>query len=631
MKLIKEHLDIGVEIWTKESSGYSHKDELLPCKIIGFSESKTSVMINNQADGHCGNSNYYYDKQGSSLGDYNGKGINDRRYILISDIERIAYPNLSKFIGRKVRTLRESLYGGSLVVGEIGTITNMSMINFPSSSGYLATNLFYQKKIWDAFELLPEDYKEETEIKSDIKKDDKGRPLKEFVIGQWYTNPLNSSGKGEYKYARVSGCRINQAVSERYHYNTVRFDAFTNDFEELLIETESNSNTDYDQRMELVIPPAIKTMAKKVEPIQSNPFKVGDEVEFTSLDRDSVPNDLWIGIDGKISLIGRYTIGKSYKVEKIDNTSVLLNNDNYVSYLIPVMLLKKYEEKQEEVLKYFDGTPLVDVKPGWYINNTGQNSKKYVKISHRELQGPSSDNDYYQRVYYDAFTDDFIDIESVKPNYWANENLNRTLIPISDKEIREIKKKNTTSTSVKMYDANTPLKEFKVGEWYKSPGPHLFKKETLDNGDPATYVKVCEVNIETDFSGKYFYNRVRFNQITHDFINIEAIEESVWANGDLDKKATHIDERKIAKIKEESYRPKITEEAGFFPDTSGFDPYIMEEKSTDKFFGIPMKEARSVFYVDPPEEKTQENLLDKYEHQVIKLTKPRTKNKLIIL
>ena len=45
-----------------------------------------------------------------------------------------------------------------------------------------------------------------------------------------------------------------------------------------------------------------------------------------------------------------------------------------------------------------------------------------------------------------------------------------------------------------------------------------------------------------------------------------------------------------------------------------------------------MEEVRSVFYVDPSEEKTQkENLLDKYEHQVIKLSKPRTKNKLIIL
>ena len=92
--------------------------------------------------------------------------------------------------------------------------------------------------------------------------------------------------------------------------------------------------------------------------------------------------------------------------------------------------------------------------------------------------------------------------------------------------------------------------------------------------------------------------------------NIETIKEDYWANGDFDVKATHIDEKKIARIKEEACRPKITEECGTFP----------------------LEEARSVFYVDPSEEKTQkENLLDKYEHQVIKLSKPRTKNKLIIL
>ena len=67
MKLIEEHLDVGVEVWTKKSSGYTHKNESIPCKIIGFNESKSAVMIDNEAS--C-DGNYYYDKQGSSLGKY---------------------------------------------------------------------------------------------------------------------------------------------------------------------------------------------------------------------------------------------------------------------------------------------------------------------------------------------------------------------------------------------------------------------------------------------------------------------------------------------------------------------------------------------------------------------------------
>ena len=127
-----------------------------------------------------------------------------------------------------------------------------------------------------------------------------------------------------------------------------------------------------------------------------------------------------------------------------------------------------------------------------------------------------------------------------------------------------------------------------------------------------------------------YHQQVFYDAFTDNFIDIE-FKKGYWAAEYLNRSLIKISDKEIEEIKQEFYRPKITEECGTFPpNITG----IRQDGSSiysKEFLGIPMEEAR-LFYVDPVEEKTQEeNLLDKYEHQVIKLSKPRTKNKLIIL
>lgn len=621
MKLIEEHLDIGTKIWTKEGSDYIHEDDSIPCTIIGFNKTKTAALIDNQLNGHSGSDRYYYDKKRNSLGNYNEKEISDRKYISLRDIERIAYPNLSKFIGRKVKLLVGKLIGGSVISGDIGIIKNSDTIDFPSHMNYCATNLFEKKDYWDKFELLPEDYKE-AELKSDIKLDDKGRLLKEFVVGQWYTNPLKYGTRENYKYARVSECIIRSSTGNRYYYNSMQFDAFTTDFEDIVYDIECIANTNYDQEMELVIQPP----AKKLKPILSNPFKTGDVVEFISLDQDSVPQEIWSRLGGIFNIENEYSLDTSYKVEGSSNeVSVILRGNKSTTYTIPVILLKKYEKR-----KYYDGTPIIDLKPGWYTNRTSKSSKKYVRIERIELI-TNTDGSTTQKVHYNAFTNDFINIES-HSDYWSANTIHKLATPISDKEIEEIKKQNTKS-SVKKYSDGSSLKEFKIGEWYKSPY-NWIKTEMVDKSH-ALYVRVSKV-IQYK-NGSYYYNEVFFDKLTRDFIHYDNANThdgiGNWANNEFDKRATYIDFKESCRIRERACRPKITEESG--PSTGkfliGFDPYIdnteecriqlkpWQEKYLEEVF-----DYTKIF-------KKEENLLDKYEHQVIKLTKPRTKNKFIIL
>ena len=159
MKLIKEHLDIGVEVWLK--SHYTHKNPDIPCTIIGFERNKSDSMMVDNCNMHSGNRDYYYKKNSSELLPIPEDQPYDKMFILECMIERIAYPDLSKFIGRKVKSLVDNLFSGDLKKGDIGIIMHSSHIKFPKQN-ILCSQLFYGKDEWNKFELLPEECKLET-------------------------------------------------------------------------------------------------------------------------------------------------------------------------------------------------------------------------------------------------------------------------------------------------------------------------------------------------------------------------------------------------------------------------------------------------------------------------------------
>lgn len=117
-----------------------------------------------------------------------------------------------------------------------------------------------------------------------VKKDDKGRPLKTFEIGKWYINPCYPLIDGiKYKYFRVSS--VEQIKTLDYWYNKFEFDKVADENWNIVDVKKTQSNTNFDQEMQLAENPFQKSLVGRylralTDSPQSTPFKKGEYVKI---------------------------------------------------------------------------------------------------------------------------------------------------------------------------------------------------------------------------------------------------------------------------------------------------------------------------------------------------------------
>ena len=120
--------------------------------------------------------------------EYDGWYFRNTDYVLK---EQEYFNDLSQHIGRYIRALIDNPHSGSRVYkGDVGKIINTYQVDFPNRKGYSCTCALDKNHLGTKYELLPEDYSPEQEIKeSSI----------EFIPGKWYKF-LNGSLKfGKYE------------------------------------------------------------------------------------------------------------------------------------------------------------------------------------------------------------------------------------------------------------------------------------------------------------------------------------------------------------------------------------------------------------------------------------------------
>lgn len=104
------------------------------------------------------------------------------------------FPDLSQHIGRYIRALVDNPHlGNEVKKGDIGKIINKGQVDFPNRKGYSCTCALYKNYLGVKYELLPEDYSPEQEVKN---------PSVEFIPGKWY-NFTTMKGKHNL-YVKVS-------------------------------------------------------------------------------------------------------------------------------------------------------------------------------------------------------------------------------------------------------------------------------------------------------------------------------------------------------------------------------------------------------------------------------------------
>jgi hypothetical protein len=88
------------------------------------------------------------------------------------------FDDLSQHIGRYIRALVDNPHLGSGVKkGDVGKIFSSSKVDFPNSKNYSCSNALSEGTLGIRYELLPEDYSPEQEVKE---------PNIEFIPGKWY-------------------------------------------------------------------------------------------------------------------------------------------------------------------------------------------------------------------------------------------------------------------------------------------------------------------------------------------------------------------------------------------------------------------------------------------------------------
>jgi hypothetical protein len=127
--------------------------------------------------------------------------------------------------------------------------------------------------------------------------DDKNRPLKEFKVGSWYSNPkitwVSLTNGNKAKFFKIAKCEVK--LIGNYYYNSICFDAHADSDWNIKANDREQSNADYDQDMAEVFPVVkskryIKTMEffnQLREPEKSQAIANYDE-EFNNI----VPDDL---------------------------------------------------------------------------------------------------------------------------------------------------------------------------------------------------------------------------------------------------------------------------------------------------------------------------------------------------
>jgi hypothetical protein len=127
--------------------------------------------------------------------------------------------------------------------------------------------------------------------------DDKNRPLKEFKVGSWYSNPkitwVSLTNGNKAKFFKIAKCEVK--LIDNYYYNSICFDAHADSDWNIEANNREQSNAGYDQDMAEVFPVVkskryIKTMEffnQLREPEKSQAIANYDE-EFNNI----VPDDL---------------------------------------------------------------------------------------------------------------------------------------------------------------------------------------------------------------------------------------------------------------------------------------------------------------------------------------------------
>ena len=108
--------------------------------------------------------------------EYDGWLFQNTDYVLKEQQEY--FNDLSQHIGRYIRALVDNPHSGSEVKeGDIGKIINRDQADFPNHKGYYCTEALREDYLGTRYELLPEDYSPEQEVKE---------PNIEFIPGKWY-------------------------------------------------------------------------------------------------------------------------------------------------------------------------------------------------------------------------------------------------------------------------------------------------------------------------------------------------------------------------------------------------------------------------------------------------------------
>ena len=133
--------------------------------------------------------------------------------------------------------------------------------NHSVSCDYIASNDFEKHALEHPVEdlseiqdLLPDRHPDK---QAKVYLDDEGRPLKEFKVGSWYTNPCfkrKHSNGNPACFFRVSSCKREVGYDGKYYFNTLEFDEVADKDWNIEARKNSHSNTDYDQEMVEVFP-----------------------------------------------------------------------------------------------------------------------------------------------------------------------------------------------------------------------------------------------------------------------------------------------------------------------------------------------------------------------------------------
>ena len=129
---------------------------------------------------------------------YDGWYFQNTNYVLKE--QQKYFDDLSQHIGRYIKALVDNPHSGiGVEKGDVGKIFSSSKVVFPNSKNYSCSNALSEGTLGIKYELLPEDYSPEQEVKE---------PSIEFIPGKWYKFLKGNFKFGKYEKIHNSGNRI---------------------------------------------------------------------------------------------------------------------------------------------------------------------------------------------------------------------------------------------------------------------------------------------------------------------------------------------------------------------------------------------------------------------------------------